>query len=327
MQAESTTIMILTWDSADHVVPAVESSLEQTLPSAEVVVLDNGSVDGTVELVERRFGRDVSVVGFDRNLGYTGAYNRGIAQAGTDFVLLLNPDARLAPTFLEHALPAFDEPRTGIVAGRLMRTGGKTVDTSGQFLARSRKTIDRGYGLPYDPARDRAGPVLSACGAAALYRRSMLDDVADPDGAVLDPDYFAFNEDLELGWRAWRAGWRAVHVPSAVAEHGRAGGATSGRLGLTFHRSAAVTAHVVKNRWLSMIRHDRLRAVLRDLPSIAGRDLALLSALTLARPRAYLHLWRWSGAARRALDKRRADAGRRGRWGAWRREVPPRGVW
>ncbi len=319
-------IHVLTWNSAELVEDAVTSALAQTVGPVEVLVCDNASRDGTPWRVDRAFGGRVQVVCYEKNTGYAEGHNRAIAITSAPFVVALNPDVRLSPTFLERALPAFDDPRVGIVAGRLVRADGTTIDSTGQFLARSRRPIDRGFGLPPDPARDVAGPVLGACGAAAVYRRAMIEDVAD-DGAFFDEDFFAYYEDLEVAWRAWRAGWKAVHVPDAEAVHLRGGGERRGRFGMMFDRPTPVLAHIVKNRYLTMLRHDRLPALLVDLPFVAAREFAQWGLLLATRPSVLGELWRLRETFRRAWRKRRSDRGRRGAWGAWRHDVPLRGVW
>ncbi len=319
-------ILVLTWNSRDLAGDAVASALAQQGASVEVIVCDNASHDGTPLEIARRFRGAARVVCFERNTGYTGGYNRALAIARGEFLLLLNPDARLAPDFVVRALPAFRDPRVGIVAGRLMRPDGVTVDSTGQFLARSRKPLDRGYGRPYDPRRDVAGPVLSACGAAALYRRAMVRDIADGH-EFFDHDFFAFNEDLEIGWRAWRAGWTAVHVPDAVATHLRAGGAGASRLGLAFSRGEEVSALVARNRYLAMIRHDHPLALLLDLPFVVARDAAFWGVALLRHPGVARRIWGARAAFARALWNRRADRRRSGAWGPWRRGAPPRGLW
>lgn len=318
-------ILILTWNSRALVGAAIESVLAQTHDPIETIVFDNASHDGTAVWVAQHYGGRVRVVRSERNEGYCGGYNRAWPLATGEILLLLNPDVRLAPDCVAAALAGFGDPRVGIVAPKLWRVDGVTIDSSGQFLARSRKTIDRGYGLPERPQRDRAGAVLSACGAAAFYRRTMVEEIAD-DGELFDPDYFAFHEDLEVGWRAWRAGWKAVHLPQAQAIHLRAGGAAE-RGKLTPQRSAALQAHIVKNRLLTSLRHDRLGAMLLDLPWIVARDLLIYSHLLLRQPRALLALWSHRETFRRAWRHRASDRRRTGTWGAWRRNVPPRGLW
>jgi GT2 family glycosyltransferase len=318
-------VLVLSWNSRELVGEAVESALAQTAGPVEVLVCDNASSDGTAFEVARLFHGRARVVCFERNLGYTGGYNRALALAKGQFLLLLTPDARLAPDFLARALPAFDDPRVGIVASRLMRPDGVTVDSSGQFLSRSRKPLDRGYGRPFDPRRDAAGPVLAACGAAALYRRTMVRDIA-LGAEFFDHDYFAFHEDLEVGWRAFRAGWKAVAVPDAVAVHLRAGGTAPGRLGLAFERSDEILACVVRNRWLAMLRHDRVGPLLLDAPFVLARDAAFLLMALFRRPGVLRRIWAARGTFAHARWHRRNDRDRRGAWGTWSRRVPPRGA-
>ncbi|MFN7966898.1 MAG: glycosyltransferase family 2 protein [Acidobacteriota bacterium] len=326
MSANTASVVILTWNSREVVNEAIDSALAQTVSPAEVLVFDNASQDGTPQAIARRFGSQVRLVCAAHNHGYCGGYNRALAIAGGEFALLLNPDARLAPSFLAEALPAFRDERVGIIAPRLVRPGGEVIDSSGQFLARSRKTLDRGYGKRFDPRRDRAGAVLSACGAAALYRRAMIEDIAD-DGELFDEAFFAYHEDLEVGWRAWRAGWKAVHVPEAVAVHQRSSGDHGGATGMTFSKPPWLRAHIVKNRVLTSLRHDSLGAVLLDLPWIVMRDALIYGGLLVKSPAAYRELWRHRSAFGRSWGRRTLDAKRKGCWGAWRRETPRRGLW
>ncbi len=318
--------VILTWNHRDLAPDAVRSALAQG-PGTEVLVYDNASTDDTTLVLAREFGDRVRIVRFHENLGYAGGYDRALRLVEGEILVLQNPDVRLDPGFADAVREAFAvDPRVGIVAPLLLRPDRRTVDSSGQFLARSRKTIDRGYGRPHDPRRDRPGPVLAACGAAACYRREMVDDIADGED-LFDRDYFAWHEDLEVGWRAWRAGWRAVHVPDARAVHLRTGGKKAGLGGLAFELPPHLLSHVLKNRYLAMLRHDRLGAVLRDLPWILAREAAQWALAALKRPGVFRELRRWRGPFRRALAKRREDRRRTGRWGPWRRDVPPRGTW
>jgi hypothetical protein len=140
-------------------------------------------------------------------------------------------------------------------------------------------------------------------------------DESGPFDEALTPRLAA----LELGWRAWRAGWSARVVTSARGSvaHARAepGGAEP--------RLAAVLG-----RHLMMLRHDRPAALLADAPWLAAAEVRELLSLLAAGPGRPLQLLRAGTVARRRVrERRRADASRRGTWGPWRRDVPPRGVW
>lgn len=305
-------VVVVTWNSSRWVVDCLESLRALERPPAEVVVVDGGSADDTLHVVRARFP-EVEVVECAANVGFCRGNNLGIARTSSPFVLFLNPDTRLTPRFLEELLPAFEQPGVGMAAGKLLRLDGRKIDSAGQELARSRQPRDRGYGRPDDGRFDADGEVFGACGAAALCRRAMLSAVAGEGGQVFDERYFAFYEDLDLAWRARRAGWRALYHHRAVGYHAR--GATAadrppGRWRALLGRSAEVRFHVVKNRYLTILKNDTPRDYLANLPFILGRDAALLVLLLATSPGVLLRLWRERGIFRRALEARRLDAAR-----------------
>jgi len=307
-------VVVVTWNSSRWVVECLESLRALERPPAEVVVVDSGSSDGTPALVRARFP-EFEVVECGANVGFCRGNNLGFARTSSPFVLFLNPDTRLAERFLEELLPVFEQPGVGLAAGKLLRFDGRTIDSAGQELARSRQPRDRGYGRPDDGRFDADGEVFGACGAAVLCRRAMLDAVAGEGGEVFDERFFAFYEDLDLAWRARRAGWRARYRHAAVGYHARGATASDrppGRGRALLGRSPEVRFHVVKNRYLTILKNDTPRDYLANLPFILGRDAALLGLLLGASPGVLVRLWRERAVFRRALEARRLDAARAG---------------
>ena len=308
-------VIVVTRDSARFLVDCLASLRGLERPPAEVVVVDNASADGTPDLVRREFPEAV-LLETGGNAGFCRANNLGIASCRSPFVLVLNPDTRLDSRFLEELLPAFDDPRVGSACGKLLRFDGRTVDSAGQILGRSRQPVDRGYGTLDRGAFDRDDEVFGACGAAALYRRAMIEDVADPGGAFFDEAFFAYYEDLDVAWRARRRGWRVAYRHRAVGFHHRGGTATSlsarRRARALLARDDDLRFHIAKNRYLTVLRNDRPGAYLRDLPFVLARDVGTLGILLLTSPRVLVRLWREREAFRRALRLRRLDADRAG---------------
>ncbi len=305
--------VIVTWNAAAWVDECLRSLRALERPPAEIEVVDNGSSDGTPAIVRERHP-EAALVECGANLGFCHANNLGIAGTRSPFVLVLNPDARLAPRFLEELLPAFDVADVGIGSGKLLRPDGATIDSAGQLLGRSRQPVDRGYDTADDGRFDADAEVFGACGAAALYRRAMLEEIADPGGEVFDERFFSFYEDLDLAWRARRLGWRAVYRHLAIGWHARgatAAGGTVRRRGRAFlARSPSVRFHVAKNRYLTILRNDTPGAYLGNLPFIVGRDAALLALLLLTSPGVLARLWRERDVFRGALERRRLDSAR-----------------
>src|SRR6516164_8669318 len=167
-------VVIVAWNSERYIVDCLSSVARLERDAAEVVVVDNASQDDTARLAQV-FRPQVKLIRQTTNLGFSRANNIGIASTESPFLLVLNPDTRLEPDFLEKLLPSFDDPGVGIACGKLLRFDGRTIDSAGQELGRSRQPIDRGYGQADRGQFDRDEEVFGACGAAALYRRSMLE--------------------------------------------------------------------------------------------------------------------------------------------------------
>jgi GT2 family glycosyltransferase len=220
---------------------------------------------------------------------------------------VLNPDTTLDPRFLEELLPAFDDPKVGIAAGKLLRFDGVTLDSCGQMLGLSRQPIDRGFGKKDKGQFDEDDDVFGACGAAALYRRTMLDQIADGAGQYFDESFFAFYEDLDLAWRAQRAGWRAAYRHRAVGRHARGGAAAvegPRRFTSLLSRSPEVRFLVLRNRWLTILRNDNLGDLMRNLPFVLMRDQLMLGAIAMTSPGVIARLLKESSAFEKAWRKR-----------------------
>jgi len=294
--------VILNWNGGDDLVQAVASLAAQTLAGVEVVVVDNGSTDGSLERLEATHAA-VTVVRLGENTGFCAGNNRGLARARGDWVLFLNCDAWLDPRFLEHALAAVQGlDRVGFVAGKVLRADGRTIDTTGEFLSSTRRVVERGWGEADRGQYEVGGEIPAVCGAVALYRRSCIDDIAR-DGEFFDERFFAFWEDADVSWRARRRGWRGLYVPGAVAYHRRGGTGVEvrllGRKLALLGRPEALAFHMVKNRYLMILKNEAAWELVLRLPLYLGYDLPRFLALAVLRPRV---LWRVLGAWRLYRD-------------------------
>jgi GT2 family glycosyltransferase len=314
--------IVVSWNSAGFLEACLASLAAQRGVEMEVVVVDNGSTDGSAGLA-RALAPRAKVLELGENRGFCAANNAGLAASSGAFVLFLNADAVLTEDFLEQALPDFArDPRIGMISGKLLRFDRRTVDSAGQFLTRSRRVVERGYDGADGPSLDTEGYIFSVCGAAMLCRREMIEDVS-VDGEFFDESYFAFSEDIDVGWRATLAGWRSWYAPRAVAFHYRGGtesadGARRSWRPALLRRPRALRYHIIKNRWMTLLKNDAAGSFLRDLPFIGARDLALVLAGVLASPGLLMDLLRSGPVLRRARARRRSFLARRGRWGARR---------
>jgi len=308
-------VVLVSWNSLGLLPACLASLRAQTLGPVDIVMVDNGSIDGSVEALRAEPG--VTLVENRDNRGFAAANNQGIRQSTTEFVMLLNTDVVLADDYLERCLESFADPLVGSVTGKLLRPGHPGVlDSAGHNVFGLGWAENRGEELP-DVGYDEPHEVFGVCAAAAVYRRSALDDVADR-GEVLDESYFAYIEDIDLDWRLRWMGWRAMYRPDAVAVHHRS--ASGAR------HTTPIMRHILKNRLLTVAKNYDSWSLVRHLPAVLV--FSAVKAVDFARedPRAALGLTDFIASLpdvarkRRWLrDRRRA---RRADMAAWLRPFP-----
>lgn len=262
-------IGIVTFNSAGDIAACIAAVRAQThQPDVELIVGDNASTDDTWARVS-----DLTIsserVRFDRNTGFSAAHNTLIHRSRGRYYVALNPDVELSPGFVAAVVAALDADATiGAGSGKLVRREpAGVIDSTGIVMVRSIRHLDRGGDEPDRGQYDADADVFGASGAAAVYRRAMLDDIAI-DAEYFDEDFFAYREDADLAWRAQWRGWRCRYVAAAVAVHGRR---------VTPERRAELPAQInrwsVRNRFLLRIKNQSgphfrrflVRSLLRDL--------------------------------------------------------------
>jgi N-acetylglucosaminyl-diphospho-decaprenol L-rhamnosyltransferase len=211
-------VVIPTWNSVALLPGLLDSIAEQEGP-IELCVVDNGSGDGTVELLRER---DIPHLTHARNEGFASAVNLGAARTTAPFVMPLNADTTLEPGSMAELSDAIDSsPEIGGVAPRILQLDGERRDprtarlySAGQALTRDGRAVERGAGEARDQDDRRSGEVFGVCGAACLLRRELFTELGG-----YDESFFSFYEDVDLNVRARVAGWRFEYVAEAVVWH------------------------------------------------------------------------------------------------------------
>ena len=210
----SVSVLVVTLDGREMLPDCLDGLGEQTLAASdrEVVVFDNGSRDRTVEWLRQR--TDVRVVAHHENLGFAEANNRAAAEARGHWLVLLNNDARPEPGFLEELVETAERHGAVAAGGTLLDGPGEQVEFGGAGLSWLGLGFQRSSWQPdFAPLSDGA-PMPFACGGAMAVRRD-----AFLAAGGFDADYFAYYEDVDLGWRLNLAGHRIVYAPGARVRH------------------------------------------------------------------------------------------------------------
>src|SRR5580700_3492641 len=284
-RSDFVSVTIVTYDSGRFIKRCIESVLEQNYPFKEIIVIDNNSSDGTIDILEA-FEDRCRIIYNEENIGFAAAQNQAIGLSSAEWVLTLNPDVLLLQGFIEAMVTAGNlDSRVGTVCGKLLTmTSGfdfpekPKVDSTGIYFTPNLRHLDRGS-LEVDNGHYRNYEyVFGATAAAALYRREMIDDISI-GGQFFDPDFFVYREDADVAWRAQLMGWRCLYAPSAVGHHVRT--VTPVNRGAL---PAFINMHSVKNRFLMRVKNATPSLYRRYWLPMIWRDLVVMGGAMFWEP-------------------------------------------
>lgn len=294
---------------------ALSSLRSQTYKDMSVLVVDNASVDGTMDYVRKEFP-EVHVLRNFKNLGFAKAHNQAIeftehraSSRGDDetAILVMNPDIVLEPNCVSELVSALGRhDKAGSVGGKLLkiikvenvdsgfRDSSKTdiIDSVGIKVFKSRRFSDRGAGEADSGQYGREEEVFGISGALVLYRLRALHDVSSKNG-FFDEVFFAYKEDADLAWRLRRAGWSAWYAPKAVAYHYRGAAATEKRtLSLALReriaKSPAVNKLSARNHFWTIWKNDSFANMFLHLPYILPYEIGKMAYFAVREPKTFV---------------------------------------
>jgi GT2 family glycosyltransferase len=288
-------VVVVNWNRRELLKACLASLTRQTYQNYEVIIIDNGSGDGSAALVEELAGAypvPLKLVVNQENRGFCAANNQGFAVAHGEYIALLNNDAEADPGWLEALVDAINSANDlGMVASKiLVWEDPQRIDKCGHLIYPDGQNRGRGSGQLDRGQFDRMEEALWPDGCAALYRRAMLENIGG-----FDEDFFAYADDAELGLRGRIAGWRCLYTPAAVVRHHR--GATLGLgspqrltliernrvllvvklfpLNLLWANGAYLLARIAAGLWAAL----RNRGELRHYPGSSGKLTAAMALL------------------------------------------------
>lgn len=297
-------IIVLNWNGREYIRSCVEHVLNQTYWKLEIIVVDNGSTDGSIEFIQTEYP-GLRFIKNETNLGFCKGMNQGIGVSDGAYVILLNQDAFLSEDFVERAIGAAEkDERIGMVGGKIYRfmDGQKTTDINhvGHFL---RKRV--AHTNSRNSTREEF--VFGPTGCCPFLKREMLEDVRLSSGEYYDESYFAYGEDLDLWFRAQLRGWKCLFVPDVIAWHVHSG-SLEGKIRL-IEKPSGIQIHALKNRYLTIVKDFPLDLLLYLLPYLILAEFAIWPYFLLKRPRNLVNLfiawWNVLTLIPDALQKRR----------------------
>lgn len=254
---EKVTIVIPNYNGLSFMEPCLRAMELQICRDFQLLVIDNGSTDGSVEWLKEQ---GVPSIFLDRNTGFSGAVNRGIKASGTPYVLLLNNDTEPDCHFVGEMIKAIERsPRIFSVSSKMVQMHHKELmDDAGDMYSLMGWAFQRGVGRS-SAGYERACRIFSACAGAAIYRRKVFEEIG-----YFDELHFAYLEDMDVGYRARIAGYDNIYCPSALVYH--VGSGTSG----SRYNSFKVKLAARNNIYLNYKNMPLLQLAFNLLPIMAG---------------------------------------------------------
>lgn len=213
-----TTVVIPNYNGMAYIDDCLQSLRKQSCPEFRIIMVDNGSTDGSPEKVREEYP-EVTLIRFAENKGFCKAVNTGIQAADTKYVILLNNDTRAATDYIKYLEAAIEQSERifSVSARMLMMQEPDKIDDAGDLYCALGWAFARGKGKPKD-AYNKACDVFAACGGAAIYRREVFETIG-----YFDENHFAYLEDIDIGYRARIYGYINRYEPKAEVLHAGSG--------------------------------------------------------------------------------------------------------
>ncbi|MCI6640471.1 MAG: glycosyltransferase family 2 protein [Pygmaiobacter massiliensis] len=257
------TVVIPNLNGAGWLEGSVESIFAQTMQDFELILVDNGSTDESLTFARSLLGRPgYTLIENHSNTGFSAAVNMGIKAAKGEYVVLFNNDAFAQPDWLEQLIACAEQDENIFSVSSLMLRyyEPELADDAGDYVNILGWACKTGDGLKASRYQKQRR-CFSACGGAALYRKSILDKIG-----LFDETFFAYLEDVDIGWRANSLGYKNIYCPAAVCRH-ICGATTGGKKGGKYNAFKSVQSG--RNNLLLPYKNMPLLMLLVNLPFLA----------------------------------------------------------
>lgn len=298
--------VVISYNSEKFLEENLDSLTAQTVKFSQIIVVDNNSQDNSLKIIKSYPG--VQAIALDYNSGYAAGANLGIKKCSSDLVLVANADIILDEKLNEKVIEKFKaDDELALLSPLILRFDRKTVDSAGQSCSRALYPVEIGFNKPAAEVPLKERNVFSVCGAATVFRREALEKLQIA-GEYYDEDFFIFWEDFDIGWRAALFGLKTLFFPDALVYHYRSGTLKKNflsRFSLALARNSFIKYHLVKNRYLTLIKNFRFKKNYRTIPFVFLKDIPWIGLLTISAPKIIIELMKSGKYIKKALQKRK----------------------
>ncbi|CAN5191777.1 glycosyltransferase family 2 protein [soil metagenome] len=252
-------IIIVTYNGYAYINRCVQSIVDNPYKEKQIIIVDNGSTDGTVKLLKSKYS-NINIIALPKNIGPSAARNEGIKQATGEYVMFLDNDTQIHKNTITEALKIFEQNKNlGLIQCKLLFTHDPTLlDCTGEYVGQWGFLVHRTEVGQNDDNATKPETVFSAKSAGMIIRGKTLDEIGG-----FDPDYFIYLEETDLAWRAWHHGYKALYVPKSIVYH------ESGTSSIILSKKAHDyngKFHGCKNYILTLIKNLELKNLVKILP-------------------------------------------------------------
>ncbi|HLG25741.1 MAG TPA: glycosyltransferase family 2 protein, partial [Candidatus Gracilibacteria bacterium] len=260
---------------------------------------------------------EVTAVCNKDNLGYVGGANQGIKLGKGEYVMLMNPDIKFEPDYIEKCLKKMEEDKKiAAICGKIYKYDfendrpTKFIDTVGLFCFRNRRVIDDGQGLEDKGQFDKEKEVFGISGACPIYRREALEDAKYKE-EYLDDNFFMYKEDVDISWRFRLLGWKCWYLPVAVAYHGRGTGVLKRFTHMEVYKNRSKLTPFqkgfsFKNQRLMQIKNELFLSYMRDFFPMLWKEILVLGYMIFKEQYLFKSWWQMVKQIPSTLKKRDA---------------------
>jgi len=301
----SISIIIICYNSERFIKNCIDSLIAQTVQFGSIIVVDNNSKDNTRSICKQF--KQVDLIPLDYNSGYSKAANIGIDKVNSDLYLISNADTKYDKNFVKNTVSYFtDNKNVDLLSPLMLRFDQETVDSAGQTYSLAFHPKEIGYNRKRKDLVLNTGKIFSVCGAASVFSHEALRKLK-LGTEYYDEDFFMFWEDFDIGWRANLMGMNTVFNPDSIVYHYRSGTLKKNilsKIALSLGRSSNIKFHLIKNRYLTLIKNFNLKKYWLHIPFIILKDIIWVIILTISSPKIIINILTMKNLCLKAYKKR-----------------------